>query len=232
MTIKMYDLVGSDKARPFSPHCWKARMAIAHKGLECETIPVTFTEIVNIENGGFNKVPVINHGGKLIEDSYEIALYLGETYPDTDGRLFKGGGARSITRFVEAWTHTQFYPWISKWAMLDIHNMLDEKDQIYFRQSREKRFGKSLEEVVVDREQRIGDLTNLLTPLRVMLTRQEFIGGDEPLFADYIVFGGFQWMRICSGLNMIPKDESVLDWVNRMLDLHDGLAHAVSEANL
>src|SRR5680860_378429 len=118
----MYDLVGFDKARPFSPHCWKARMAIAHKALACETIPVTFTEIVNIENGGFHKVPVINNGGTLVEDSFNIALYLSENYPDTDGRLFNGSGAKSMARFVEAWSQTQLHPWIMKWAVLDICN--------------------------------------------------------------------------------------------------------------
>jgi hypothetical protein len=32
MTILFYELVGRDTTRPFSPHCWKIAMALAHKG--------------------------------------------------------------------------------------------------------------------------------------------------------------------------------------------------------
>lgn len=231
MPILMYDLVGSDKARPFSPHCWKIRMALEHKKLEYETIPVTFTQISSIENGGYKRIPIIKQGNELIEDSYAIAQHIAERYPETYGSLFSGKGGTGISKFVESWSMTQLHPWIAKWALMDIHNMLDPEDQKYFRESREALFKKPLEEVVADREDRIADLTNILTPLRFMLKSQPYIGGQSPLFADYIVFGAFQWLRLCSGLQMIPSDEPVLDWVNRMLDLHDGLARSYTEAN-
>ena len=44
MTILLYDLVGADAGRPFSPHCWKAKMALAHKGLDFETLPTPFSK--------------------------------------------------------------------------------------------------------------------------------------------------------------------------------------------
>jgi len=45
MTILLYDLVGRDEGRPFSPHCWKATMALAHKGLDISTAPTRFLEV-------------------------------------------------------------------------------------------------------------------------------------------------------------------------------------------
>jgi hypothetical protein len=33
----------------------------------------------------------------------------------------------------------------------------------------------------------------MLTPLRLTLKKQNFMGGDSPGFSDYIVFGSFQW---------------------------------------
>ena len=39
MTLKLFELVGADPTRPFSPYCWRTRMALAHKGLTAETIP-------------------------------------------------------------------------------------------------------------------------------------------------------------------------------------------------
>ena len=32
MTLKLFELVGTDETRPFSPFCWRTRMALAHKG--------------------------------------------------------------------------------------------------------------------------------------------------------------------------------------------------------
>ena len=34
---KLYELAGADENRRFSPYCWRARMALAHKGLEVES---------------------------------------------------------------------------------------------------------------------------------------------------------------------------------------------------
>ena len=37
--IKVWELCGADKKRVFSPFCWASRLAVIHKGLECETVP-------------------------------------------------------------------------------------------------------------------------------------------------------------------------------------------------
>lgn len=231
MTIKLYDLVGEDKSKPFSPHCWKVKMAIAHKGLEFESVPTSFVDIYKMENGGFSTVPLIRHGENLVHESFEIALYLRNSYPDVGDRLFHGEGGIALSRFVESWTLTQLHTWMAGWAFLDIHNMLDEKSQTYFRESREKRVGKTLEEFVANREDSIPDLIKILNAMNLMLKKQPFIGGRYPRYADYIVFGAFQWLRVVSGLHMIPKGTPMLDWLERMLDLHDGLGRSVPQAN-
>lgn len=230
MTIKHYELVGRDPNRPFSPHCWKSRLALGHKGLAFETVPVRFTEIPEIENGGQKTVPVIRHGENVIAGSFEIALYLRESYPDHSGHLFRGEGAIALTRFVESWTNTQLHPWIMKWAAVDIHDMLDEKDQAYFRESREKRFGVTLEQLSEGREDSAGQLTRILAPLHLLLKQQPHIGGKGPAYADFIVFGAFQWLRVVSGWAMIAADDPVRPWLEAMLDLNGGDARSVPEA--
>src|SRR4026209_1626590 len=82
MTIILYDLCARDAGRPFSPHCWKAKMALAHKGLEFDTVPTPFTSVPRVEGGAAKIVPVIRDGDKVVADSFEIALYLEDTYPD------------------------------------------------------------------------------------------------------------------------------------------------------
>lgn len=36
MSLKLYDLTGSQPERRFSPNCWRNRMRLAHKGLEAD----------------------------------------------------------------------------------------------------------------------------------------------------------------------------------------------------
>lgn len=231
MPIKLYELVGADETRPFSPHCWKTRMCLAHKGIEFEAVPTRFTEVAGIENGGDRRVPVIRHGEKIVQDSYTIAVYLRDNYPDKGERLFRGDGAMALTRFVESWTQSQVHAWIGKWALMDIYNMLGEEDQAYFRKTREAVYKMPLEEVVADRESRRDDLKSILTPIRMTLKHQPFLGGEHPIFADYIPFGALQWLRICSGITMLEKDDPVMIWFERLLDMFDGMGRKVPEAS-
>ena len=40
--IRFFDLAGADPDIRFSPNCWRIRMALAHKGLDAETVPWRF----------------------------------------------------------------------------------------------------------------------------------------------------------------------------------------------
>ena len=69
MAITMYDLCGAEAERRFSPFCWRARMALAHKGLEVETIPWRFTEKEKLPTPNAGRVPVIVDDGRVVHDS-------------------------------------------------------------------------------------------------------------------------------------------------------------------
>ncbi len=62
------------------------------------------------------------------------------------------------------------------------------------------------------------------TRLRRTVERQNFVSGEAPAYADYIVFGAFQWARAISDFEVLATDDSVRAWRGRMLDLHDGFA--------
>jgi glutathione S-transferase len=223
MTIILYDLVGRDPKRPFSPHCWKAAMALAHKGLDWRSQPVRFTEVPFIEDGATKTVPLIRDGENLVADSFAIARYLDAAYPDAPS-LFMGEAGEAHARFIERWSQTMLHPALSHIAILDIMNCLDPDDQAYFRASREKRFGRTLEQVAADAEARILEFRHNLEPLRSMLAYQPFIGGSGPLFADYIVLGAFMWVRTVSGQTWLDDADPMAAWLERCLDLHGGLA--------
>jgi len=223
MTITLYDLAGAESNRRFSPFCWRARMALAHKGLAVETVPWGFTEKDRLPQPNAGRVPVIVDGGTVIHDSTAIADYLEDHYADGPS-LFGGETGRALARFVQNWTETVLQPGIIPLVVLDIHRHSRSQDQGYFRRSREERFGRTLEQVVRDREARLPAFRASLDPLRRTVERQDFISGKTPAYADYIVFGAFQWARAISDFELLATDDPVRAWRGRMLDLHGGLA--------
>ena len=229
MTILLYELVGRDVARPFSPHCWKAAMALAHKGLDISSVPTRFLEVPAVEGGVSKLVPVIRDGDRVVADSFAIALYLDEAYPQRP-TLFSGDGGEATARFIERWSQLTIHPYVTTAAIMDIHAMQDEQNAAYFRQNREQRFGKRLEEVTAGRDAGLGAFRASLEPLRSMLAYQPFIGGASPLFADYIVFGALQWARIVTPFRLLDDGDVVAHWFERCLDLHDGLGRRVAAA--
>jgi glutathione S-transferase len=58
----------------------------------------------------------------------------------------------------------------------------------------------------------------------MVLDRQPFVAGDRPAYADYILFGVFQWARLTSSYALLADDDPIFGWRTRMLDLFDGLA--------
>jgi glutathione S-transferase len=205
-------------------------MALAHKGLDYRFVPVTFTEIPAVENGATRIVPLLIDGEEKVADSFAIALHLEAAYPDR-AALFGGAGGIGLSRFVEAWSQTVLHPAIVRIILVDIHDRLGPDDQAYFRRSRETAFGKSLEEVVAAAPAERAGFADTLKPLRAMLKKQPFIGGDAPLFADYIIFGALQWARITSPQVLIAPDDAVTAWFERCLDLHDGFGRSVAAAS-
>lgn len=229
MTIRLYELVGADARRPFSPHCWKVVFALAHKGLEAERVPARFVEIADIENGVSNTVPVLCDGDTVLRGSFDIALYLEDAYPDRP-TLFGGEGGKAAARFVERWSHLTLHSFIGRAALVDIFRLLGPEDQAYFRASREKHFGKALEAVPDGREEDLVSFRASLEPLRTLFWHQPFIGGEGPLFADYIVAGALQWARVTSPFPFLEPDDPVAEWFERCLDLHGGVARRVPQA--
>lgn len=221
--LKLFDLAGADDNRRFSPYCWRVRLALAHKGLPVETVPWRFTEKDRIAASGQGRVPVLVDGDKWIADSWTIANYLEDTYPDRPS-LFGGGASRALSHFYVGWADTVLHPAIARLILRDVFDRVHAKDRTYFRQSREERYGQTLEQVVADRDKNLPAFRARLSPLRVALQGQPFLAGTSPLQADYIVFGSFQWARATSAFELLATDDVVHAWREHMLDLYDGMA--------
>lgn len=227
MTIRLYELCGTDPMRVFSPFCWRSRMALAHKGLAFDSVPWRFTNTPALAFAQHDKVPVLVDGERVVVESFDIAQHLDAAYPDAPTLLH---GAPEAYRFIGAWTDTVLHAGIAGLIVSDIPPLLDAVDRDYFIASREKRYGKTLAEVTAGREDRLVSFRASLLPLRHALRGRDFLGGAAPDYADYTVFGGFMWARVVSPLELLAADDAVHAWRERMLGLFGGVARAVPAA--
>ncbi len=222
MSLKLYELCGADDRR-FSPYCWRIRMALAHKGLEPELVPIGFTDKDKIAFSEQDKVPVLVDGETVISDSFEIACYLDDTYPDRPS-LFGGAIGRAEARFINQWVTTAVHGPLLPLVIKDILDHVVPKDREYFRETRTKRLGAPPEDIQAQREERLPAFRASLAPFRTLLAQQPFMCGDAPAFGDYIVFGAFQWARVISPAHLLERDDPIHEWRARILDLYEGLA--------
>lgn len=225
MALQLYELLGADDRR-FSPYCWRARMALAHKGLKAEIIPCKFTDKDRIAFSRQDKVPVLRDGDRVVFDSWQIACYLEDAYPDRP-TLFGGSIGRAEARFFNEWIPTLSRPWL----LANLKNIFDHvhpDDKAYFRSSREERFGKTLEQLHDERERHRPAIEAALAPLRTLLEHQPYFCGESPAYADYIVFGSFQWARSINPERWLQKGDPLYAWRARLLDLHGGVARSIN----
>jgi glutathione S-transferase len=224
MTLKLIELCGVDPEVNFSPFCWRVRMALAHKGLDYERVPWRYTEAEAIRTHGASKVPVLLDGEKAINDSWKIAVYLDEKFPDR-APLFGSEGERGIARLVNNWADVTLVPPMLSMIAADVVGHLGPEDAAYFRKTREGFLGKPLEEA---RDRRDANLVTFrkttLLPLRLTLKSQPFVGGSKPNYGDYILFGLFQWSRTVSPFKLLAEDDPIYAWRATMMSAFDGLA--------
>src|SRR5690606_1675303 len=128
-------------------------------------------------------------------------------------------GGEALARFLDYWPAAAFGGLVTRCIVADIHGRLAPKDQTYFRATREKRLGKSLEDVVADRDATRELVRQALQPMRLTLRTQPFLGGERPLYADYGLFGTLQWARVASPYPLLAEDDPVRHWFERCLDL-------------
>lgn len=223
MTIKLYELLGADDRR-YSQFSWRAKMALKHKGLDFEAIPLLLTDKESIAFANSTSVPVMVDGDAIRADSWDIATYLEETYPDAPS-LFGGPIGEGVTRVVNSWCDRAVNVALGPLIARDVLDAAHPTDRAYFRETMEKMYKRTLEEVQEGREDRVKALYRTLDPIRSTFRKgQDFICGASPAYADYVVFSQFQWARVTSPFRLLEADDPVYAWRERMLDLFGGFA--------
>jgi len=219
--ITLYDLQLASGCT-ISPFVWATKYALKHKGFEIESVPGGFTGILERTGGRSERLPVIVDDGKWVLDSWLIAEYLDERYPERPP-LFSGASMKLLTKFLEGWLWTTaIRPWFGCYIK-DYRDLSLPQDHEYVTRSRENMLGRKLEEVVVGREDRLPLVPPTLDPLRQLLRESEWLGGTRPNYADYRALSVFLWTASIATTPPLTADDPLRDWLDRGFDLYGGL---------
>ncbi len=225
MSLIFHERVGLD-GRRISPFSWRIRYALAHKGLGTEVVPTRFADVDRIRAlSGQDMVPIIQHDGQVVHDSWAIACHLEEHFPDRP-TLFGGTIGSGTARLVNHWVDTALALSVRRLIAPDFVWCLEPEDRAYYRRSREARFGTTLEQYGADRDRLLPDFIAACAPLESTLSEQAFLAGAAPAYVDYAAFSVFQWARVGSPRDLLADPDAlpaVRAWRARMVALHDGL---------
>lgn len=220
--IRLHELV-IDNGRCASPFVWRVRYALAHKGLDFESVQLGFTDIPAQFGGKFKTVPILEHGETVMTESWDIVLYLDRRFPDKPA-LFTGAPELAMVRLTDAWFTAEVQRRLFRVYVKDVYDCARPADRPYFRASREKNMkGATLESFTADRAANLPAIRTALNPLRMHLEKFPFVGGSSPNFGDYIVLSSFQWVASVSTLPLLTADDSLRAYIDRGFDLYGGL---------
>jgi glutathione S-transferase len=109
-----------------------------------------------------------------------------------------------------------------------VHAVIAPADQAYFRSTREKALGMSLE-AFADPEAGAAQLRQALAPLEAWLADQPCLDGDNAGGSDYLAGGLFFWAW-CLGTQPWATDSNVGAWFQRLLQRYEHACGAVQRA--
>jgi glutathione S-transferase len=225
--IQFWELKGRD-GRRYSAYSWRTKMALKHKGQEWQSHPVLMSDKATIAFSGGKTVPIIQDGETMVRDSWKIAEYLEDRYPEKP--LFGGAIGRGMTQTFNTWVDRVLIAMTMPVIVADLFERVDAGDQAYFRQQFEGYLKSTLEEARDKRQEFASRLARQLEPMQAALKRQPFVCGAAPAYGDYILFSVFQWARIASPQDIFNSSDPLYGWRERMLDLYDGYARTTPTA--
>jgi len=219
--ITLYDLQ-LEAGCTISPFVWATKYAVAHKGFEIDIVPGGFTGIMDRTGGRTERLPAIVDDGEWVLDSWLIAEYLDEKYPDRP-TLIGDPSVRVLATMMENWLwQTAIGPWMTCF----IKSYRDRSlavDHEYVTESRERMFGRKIEDIVVGREDRLPLVPPALQLMRNTLADNPWFGGESPNYADYRLLSVFLFASSVADTPVLTEDDPLRDWIDRGFDLHGGL---------
>ncbi|KAL1924218.1 uncharacterized protein VTP21DRAFT_7253 [Calcarisporiella thermophila] len=226
--FQLYELVGKTPSLKISPYCWRIRFALKHKGLDFESVPLTFLEVhEQIPKLGQDLIPrvpvLVDPDNVAHQDSFSIAEYLETAYPDKPS-LFHG--QPTLHRFFQSYVDKVISMAIFRVIVRQIpERALDQPNREYFYRSRTEMLRVPLEEIEAQRTEWAQQVQKGMELVRQAIQDSgKFLSGDQVGYADFILFGTFKWVENINKdeleellLKGQTEDDTVVrDWFQRM----------------
>lgn len=220
-TITFFDLQHASGCTT-SPFVWATKYALKHKGFDLDVVNGGFTGILDRTGGRSERLPVIVDDGHWVLDSWLIAEYLDEKYPDRP-TLIGDPAVKQLTQFLETWLwKTAVSVWARAFAV-QYRDRCFPEDIPYIVDSRRRMWGAPMEELIVGREDKLAQVSPELELLRGVLRESPWLGGESPNYADYRALAVFLWCASVADTPPLAADDPLRDWVDRGFDLYGGL---------
>ena len=180
---------------PHSPFCIPVTAVLAALRVPFETRDVPNwdrSQIIELTGGEYYQVPLLVDGERLVyetrPDSQDVARYLDTLH--ADGRLFPGtieGPHQCVIDFLENEVEARGF------KLADIHylpSITDLVGRTMTIRHKERRFGRGCVDHWRAQAKEIrAELDALLARFEDTLRLRPFLFGDEPVYADFLLFG-------------------------------------------
>jgi glutathione S-transferase len=167
---------------------------------------------------GQHLTPVLSDGDHVVHETWDIACYLEERFPSNPS-LLGGAIGRGMARHINIWSDTQLGSPLRRVIYRDFLAVLNAEDRAYFRATRERDLGMTLEAACADLEGKLTAFQRACAPLEQTLSVQPYICGPTPAYADSTVFSIFQWARLGSPKEVVAQGSAIAEWRRRMISL-------------
>jgi glutathione S-transferase len=169
-------------------------------------------------------VPILLDGDRVLHDSWTIACYLEDRFPELPS-LFGGEAGRGLARLTNHWSDTVLGTAVRRLIAAGFIRCLAPEDREYYRHSREAAFGCTLEEYCADRPRWVEHFAAIVAPLERTLGEQPFFAGASPNYADYLLFSAFQYMRLGCPDEFVAEGTALRRWRDGLALAFDGLGN-------
>jgi glutathione S-transferase len=208
---------------PWSPFCIVQRRILEFAGVKFKTtnIPSSDRALVwKLTWGKYYAVPVIRDGTKVVfesgDDTQDVAKYL-----DAKLKLGLFPPAREGVQFI-LWRYFEHEVEAVGFKLNDIYfkEFVPRADQLPFLRHKERKFGRGcIDQWRAQQKNLLAELEQKLLPCEQMLAHSEFLLGNQPLCADFNLFGMVENF-LFSGHYTLPKSLPHLRrWHRRMKTL-------------
>ncbi|KAK7734351.1 hypothetical protein SLS57_000044 [Botryosphaeria dothidea] len=206
MSLILYDLPSKGRCACWSLNPWKTRMALNYKGIDYKTEWLEYPDVAptlratglppNEEGPAAYSIPTARFpDGTYVMDSMKIAHELEKRYPQQPLRL----DSDLVPQVVEI-VPTIMGPLAGVVLPLVPRNILTEKSQPYFYETRKVRFGMSLDQFEKEKggEQAWAAAKEPLEKLAALLKKTDgpYFLGDQVSYADFIIVSLLRFAKV------------------------------------